>query len=80
MIEMLCARNLKEKLNVILYIESAMAIMDLPDICNTAMELSASSPFQPVALVLGSDDLCASIGKSSLILINIKGKPGKVKS
>lgn len=62
LVELLSPRGLDVKLNLIIYIESALAMMDLPDICSAARELSASAPFQPVALVLGSDDLCASIG------------------
>ncbi|GLG96388.1 Uncharacterized protein GBIM_03388 [Gryllus bimaculatus] len=55
-------KNSDKKINLIIYIESAKAILNLPAICRTAKELSASKPVEPVALVFGSDDLCASIG------------------
>ncbi|XP_069680328.1 citramalyl-CoA lyase, mitochondrial-like isoform X2 [Periplaneta americana] len=60
--ELLSTRDIKAKMNLIIYIESAKAVMDLPELCTTAKDLSMRSPFEPVALVLGSDDLCASLG------------------
>lgn len=46
-----------------MYAESARAIMDLPEICKTAVELSKKHRLIPVGLVFGSDDFCANIGK-----------------
>ncbi|PSN31418.1 Citrate lyase subunit beta-like protein [Blattella germanica] len=60
-IELLTPRGLEAKLNLIIYIESALAMMDLPEICTAAKDLSVSAPFTPAALVIGSDDLCASL-------------------
>lgn len=51
-----------------MFIESARAILDLPNICRVADELSRKSPFTPVALVFGSDDLCANLGKNKYII------------
>ncbi|XP_046668731.1 citramalyl-CoA lyase, mitochondrial-like [Homalodisca vitripennis] len=47
---------------LVIFAESARAIMDLPEICKAAMELSQNHKLVPVGLVFGSDDLCASIG------------------
>lgn len=44
------------------FIESAIAMINLVDICKTCRELSNKGKFIPVALVFGSDDFCASIG------------------
>lgn len=48
---------------MIIYIESALAFINLVDICKTARQLSKRFSFEPVALVLGSDDLLANLGK-----------------
>ncbi|KAF2903409.1 hypothetical protein ILUMI_02787 [Ignelater luminosus] len=52
----------KKKVELIIFIESAVAMINLPDICRTAVLLSKTSKFVPCALVFGSDDFCASIG------------------
>ncbi|XP_049857835.1 citramalyl-CoA lyase, mitochondrial-like [Schistocerca gregaria] len=54
----------KIKMNLILFIESAKGIMDLPTICQKSIELAEKSCFLPVALIIGSDDLCADLGIS----------------
>nr|CAD7463572.1 unnamed protein product [Timema tahoe] len=51
-----------QKINLIMYIESARAVVNLPDICRKAEQLSSTAPLKPAALVFGSDDLCASLG------------------
>lgn len=51
------------KINLIMYIESARAMIDLEKICSNSFELSEQSKFLPVSLVFGSDDFCADIGK-----------------
>jgi citrate lyase subunit beta-like protein len=50
------------KLGLILGIESAVALLNVVDICKEAVKMSETSKFQPAALVFGSDDYCASIG------------------
>jgi len=50
------------KLGLIMFIESARAMLDLPAICRAAFEISDDSFFIPEALVFGSDDFCADIG------------------
>lgn len=50
------------KLGLIMFIESAQALLDLPNICRAAWELSDDSFFVPEALVFGSDDFAADIG------------------
>ncbi|XP_063237327.1 citramalyl-CoA lyase, mitochondrial-like isoform X1 [Bacillus rossius redtenbacheri] len=55
-------RGRSSKIDLVLYIESARAVLRLPDICAKAEELSRASLFRPAALVFGSDDLCASLG------------------
>ncbi|CAG9832998.1 unnamed protein product [Diabrotica balteata] len=54
--------QINNKVNLIIYIESAKAFTNLTEICKTATELSAKSKFVPNSLVFGSDDFCASIG------------------
>lgn len=50
-------------IQLIFYVESARAMLNLVDICRTAVELSMNSKhFEPAAIVFGSDDFCASIG------------------
>lgn len=49
-------------MNLVVFIESAIAMINLVDICKTSRELTNKGKFIPVALVCGSDDLCASIG------------------
>lgn len=49
-------------MNLVVFIESAIAMINLVDICKTSRELANKGRFIPVALVCGSDDLCASIG------------------
>uniref|UniRef100_A0A1B6LZG3 Citramalyl-CoA lyase, mitochondrial n=1 Tax=Graphocephala atropunctata TaxID=36148 RepID=A0A1B6LZG3_9HEMI len=47
---------------LVIFTESALAVMDLPEICRAAVELSLHHRFVPVGLVFGSDDFCASVG------------------
>lgn len=51
-----------QKVNLIIYIESAKAMINLKQICENAFDLSKSSKFVPTSLVFGSDDFCANIG------------------
>ncbi|RWS04509.1 citrate lyase subunit beta-like protein: mitochondrial [Dinothrombium tinctorium] len=48
--------------NLVIYVESAKALLDLKDIIDRALELSEFNLFNLEALVFGSDDFCASIG------------------
>ncbi|XP_018570910.1 citramalyl-CoA lyase, mitochondrial [Anoplophora glabripennis] len=52
----------EDRINLIIYIESALAFINLGDICKTAKQLSKRFSFELVALVLGSDDLLANLG------------------
>lgn len=54
----------KDKLNLIIFIESAKGMLSLPQICQTAWDLSDKSFLVPDALIFGSDDYCADIGKN----------------
>lgn len=47
---------------LIMFIESARAMLSLKEICQTAVELSEKSNVIPEALVFGSDDFVADIG------------------
>nr|CAI5839944.1 unnamed protein product [Callosobruchus analis] len=51
-----------QKINLIIYIETALAFVNLTKICQHAVELSNTKKFIPAGLVFGSDDFCASIG------------------
>lgn len=57
-----------KQFDLILYIESAIAVINLPDICKIAKTLSKNSRFVPCALVFGSDDFCANIGNTQNII------------
>ncbi|KAJ8923234.1 hypothetical protein NQ315_001790 [Exocentrus adspersus] len=52
----------EDHINLIIYIESALAFVNLFDICRTVRQLSKRFSFEPVALVIGSDDLLANLG------------------
>jgi len=55
----------KTPINLIFYAESCKAVLHLPQLCETASELSKrSAKFVPVGIVFGSDDFCASLGVS----------------
>ncbi len=49
-------------LGVIIFIESARALLRLPEICSTAQGLRETTNLVPEALVFGSDDFVADIG------------------
>lgn len=56
-------RDLEHKLSLILFMESALGLINLRDICEKATELSLrSNVFHFDGLVFGSDDFCADIG------------------
>lgn len=56
-------RNVTKHLNLIVYIESALAVLNFEAICRRAIELSdLGCPLTLDAVIFGSDDFCASIG------------------
>lgn len=59
-------------LNLLIFIESAKAVMNMREICQKAEDLSTMAPIVPVALVLGADDLLASLRKKQISLIPMK--------
>ncbi|KAG4073737.1 hypothetical protein HA402_000961 [Bradysia odoriphaga] len=66
--------KLKAPINLIFISESCQSIIRLPEICETLVELSRKTGiFEPVAIIFGSDDLCASLGatrtKSSIEIL-----------
>ena len=66
---------MKKKFNIIIFIESAIGMLSLPDICRRANEISEmGAPFTLEGIVFGSDDYLANIGKMELsCLFNISG-------
>lgn len=56
--------SLPRKINLVIFVESAAALLDLREICKTAVEISSSCPFSLDGVVFGSDDFCADIGAS----------------
>lgn len=54
----------EHKINLIFYAESCKSIMRLPELCEYAVQLShvPGAKFNPVGIVFGSDDFCATIG------------------
>ncbi|XP_076357687.1 citramalyl-CoA lyase, mitochondrial-like [Tachypleus tridentatus] len=55
-------RTLVDKINLIIYIESARSLLDLRTICQRAVDLSKQGLFVLDGVVFGSDDFCADIG------------------
>ncbi|XP_013787805.1 citrate lyase subunit beta-like protein, mitochondrial [Limulus polyphemus] len=55
-------RTLVDKINLIIYIESAKSLLDLRTICQRAVDLSEKGLFILDGVVFGSDDFCADIG------------------
>jgi len=54
----------KKKFSLIIFIESAVGILSLPDIIRRANEISEmGAPFLLEGIVFGSDDFLANIGK-----------------
>ncbi|XP_012276607.1 citramalyl-CoA lyase, mitochondrial [Orussus abietinus] len=49
-------------INLIVYSETAVSMMNLPKIVNAGIEIGKHSPLNLVALVMGSDDYVADIG------------------
>lgn len=52
------------KINLLFYAESCKSIMRLPELCEYAVQLGhvANAKFNPVGIVFGSDDFCATLG------------------
>jgi len=58
-------RKLKRKFNLIIFIESAVGMLTLPNICRRANEISEmGAPFVLEGIVFGSDDYLADIGNT----------------
>jgi len=56
-------KKVKKKFNLIIFIESAVGMLTLPDICRRANEISEmGAPFVLEGIVFGSDDYLANIG------------------
>jgi len=52
----------RQPVNLVIWIESARALIDMPQILSSADHLRTYSPLRLDAAVLGSDDLCADLG------------------
>lgn len=56
-------KRVSPPINLIFISESCGSIIKLPAICESLVELSKKTGiFDPVAIIFGSDDLCASLG------------------
>ncbi|XP_041462594.1 citramalyl-CoA lyase, mitochondrial-like [Lytechinus variegatus] len=55
-------RDVTTPIKIIIYAESAIALLRLPEIISEALELFDSEPFSLDGVVFGSDDYCANIG------------------
>ena len=61
------SKKLKKKFNLIIFIESAIGMLSLRDICRRANEISEmGAPFILEGIVFGSDDYLANIGNTKL--------------
>ncbi|XP_072884786.1 citramalyl-CoA lyase, mitochondrial isoform X1 [Hemitrygon akajei] len=52
----------KEPMNLITFVETAVGLLNFKDVCQEAQRLGASAGFLLDGVVFGSDDFCASIG------------------
>ncbi|XP_056637510.1 citramalyl-CoA lyase, mitochondrial-like isoform X2 [Diorhabda sublineata] len=52
----------RDKINLIIFLESAKAFINISEICKTLVTLADKQKIIPNSLVFGSDDYCASIG------------------
>ena len=58
-------RKQKKKFTLIIFIESAIGMLSLPNICQRANEISEmGAPFVLEGIVFGSDDYLANIGNT----------------
>ena len=58
-------RSIETKIGLIIFVESAIGLLNLRDVCQIGMETSLrSSTFQLEGVVFGSDDFCADIGNT----------------
>lgn len=55
-------RTLAEKMRLVIFVESAIGILNLESVCRRGLELSKSGPYKLDGVVFGSDDFCADIG------------------
>ena len=62
--------DVKTPMNLILFTESALGMLNLRAICERALELTSGLPLSLDGLVFGSDDYCADIGKQSADIDN----------
>ncbi|XP_077977563.1 citramalyl-CoA lyase, mitochondrial-like [Glandiceps talaboti] len=58
----LSGRELSQQIKLVIFIESAIALLHLKDILEKGVELSKNGPFVLDGVVFGSDDFCADIG------------------
>ena len=57
-------RSLATPLSLVLFVESAVGLLNLRDICQRAADISLRSSLITVdGLVFGSDDFCADVGR-----------------
>jgi len=56
------AREDEENLRLIIYVESAVGLMNIKEICQRGVELSEVASFDLDAIIFGSDDYIADIG------------------
>ena len=54
---------MENKFNLVIFVESAISLLNLVDICRAATSISDKSPFHLDGIVFGSDDFCADIGE-----------------
>ncbi len=55
-------KNISQKFNLVIFVESAIGLLNLQNICARGVQLSLSGPFHLDGVVFGSDDFCADIG------------------
>ena len=60
--EVLSTRSGNPKLNLVIFVETAIGLLNLQDICARGCQLSESGPFNLAGVVFGSDDFVADIG------------------
>ena len=61
-------KNINQKFNLVIFVESAIGLLNLQNICARGVQLSLTGPFHLDGVVFGSDDFCADIGNLTVEL------------
>ena len=60
--DLLSKKNVEQTVNLVIFVESAIGLLNLREICQKAVEMCDDSTLRLDGIVFGSDDFCADIG------------------